>query len=883
MSTTTKTLKQIRLGDEHNPPRVPLPKEQSLPSSLASLPVWIVWELQWKPDDGKWAKMPHQLLNGQARTKGWNAPGNQATLATCLEWIRSKPGRETRWGVGFIGKEDGPCALDFDDVLDEAGNIKNPDVAAWVDSTRGELFWEKSISGSGLHAFGIGLNLKGQGRNFTLVKGGSFETLVGNRYCAVTGDRFADSALELGDLSPIYKEVSREAKQGKNPENPGKTTGPATETPRKTGVSTPTPTGGKELREVLRDRARAYMDALAPSVSGNQGHATLMKAAVVLVKGWGYGDPSRAGGWEEDGYALFSDYNARALPPESPEQIAHKWKSAKGGNASEGKNFYADVLRDHQDFQARHSSSGSPHAAPSQPAKGDWGPIGVVEDDEAREVKKPPLHTLPEKIAKYIRNQAERMNAPEDFGALALLTSAGAMVGNAGVARLRGGRLVSCVLWAAGVANPGRTKSAPMEETTKQIKDADLRLISGFNKRLRKWKKTKEEKEKTQEPFLQPMPRKPALYLNDFTMAGLADAHANNPKGFLVFQDEITQFVRSMNQFDGGKTGGASSDRSKHLEAWGSSSMKISRKSVDSDLVVPRCHYPILGTIQPDLLTELRSQKNGVATRDGFLDRFLFVFPKDLPARGAINLEKCHEGENAVKQMFEKLIELDMRMWLPGSNIVVSGEAWRNGDPIHGIDGDDENAPGLDEFIPDPRGDDYLDITHEGWETWRQVSDEFAKERNHPHLNPALQGAFSKMEAYYLRLANIIQHVWWACGEAPKRNISAEAILAAAEWADYFKDHMRKAYGVMAQRTLGKDAVVGLAWVRKHKGDTFIRTDIRDATRDRLDRCPKRLAAVLEELEAANVIRPIEVSKTEARGRGRPPSRFEINPALRGK
>ena len=139
------------------------------------------------------------------------------------------------------------------------------------------------------------------------------------------------------------------------------------------------------------------------------------------------------------------------------------------------------------------------------------------------------------------------------------------------------------------------------------------------------------------------------------------------------------------------------------------------------------------------------------------------------------------------------------------------------------------------------------------------------------------------MEAYYLRLANIIQHVWWACGEAPKRNISAEAILAAAEWADYFKDHMRKAYGVMAQRTLGKDAVVGLAWVRKHKGDTFIRTDIRDATRDRLDRCPKRLAAVLEELEAANVIRPIEVSKTEARGRGRPPSRFEINPALRGK
>ena len=876
MSTATKSLKQIRLGDEYNPPLVPLPDEQSLPPSLASLSIWIVWEIHWDPEDQKWKKMPHQLLpTGQAQMKGWNTPGNQTTLATCLKWIQSKPKRKGSWGVGFIGKEHGACALDFDDVLDEAGNIKNSDVAAWVESTKRELFWEQSVSGSGLHAFGNGLELNGQGKNFPLVKGGSFETLVGNRFCAVTGNRFAESALELGDLSPIYKEVSREAKQDKNH---GEMTVPATETPRNTGVSMPTFVGGKDFREVLRDRARAYVEKMPPSVSGSDGHGALMDAAVNLVKGWGYGDPFRAEMWEEDGRAIFEEYNARAIPPESREQVDHKWNSAKKGTA-EGKDLYAGALKDHEEFKARHPPSGSPHATTSKAAKGDWGPIGTVEDDEAREVKRPPLHTLPGKIANYIRNQAERMNAPEDFGALALLVSAGSMVGNAGIALLKGGRRVSCVIWGAGVANPGKTKSAPMEEMTEQIKDADSRFISEHNKKMRRWRQAKEEFEKGEHggTFTKPQPQQQALYLNDFTIEKLASTHSVNPKGLLVYQDEITQFVRSMNQYNAG--GG--SDRSKHLEAWGSAQMKVSRKGAPCDLVVKRPHYGILGTIQPDFLSELATQKGNESSRDGFIDRFLFVYPKELPARGAVDVEKDLESERALKAMFTKLIELDVKLRLPGTGIVITANAWRDGEPINGFDEDAPDAPGSDEFVADVRDEDCLVITKEGWEAWKKVSAAFADERNGPHLEKALDGAWSKLEAYYLRIANIIQHIWWACGEAAQRNISAEAIEAAAEWAHYLKDHIRKAYGVMAQKTLGKDAVVGLDWVKKQKGETFTKSDIRTGIRSRLNRCPKRLAAVLDELESANVIRPVEMTKTDGRGRGKPPVRYEINPAIR--
>jgi KaiC/GvpD/RAD55 family RecA-like ATPase len=74
------------------------------------------------------------------------------------------------------------------------------------------------------------------------------------------------------------------------------------------------------------------------SRDGQNGHGQLMKVAVALKHGFGYGDGSRALAWESDGKAIFEDFNRRG-DPESPAQLAHKWASA----TTSGKDLFREV------------------------------------------------------------------------------------------------------------------------------------------------------------------------------------------------------------------------------------------------------------------------------------------------------------------------------------------------------------------------------------------------------------------------------------------------------------------------------------------------------------------------------------------------------------
>ena len=71
----------------------------------------------------------------------------------------------------------------------------------------------------------------------------------------------------------------------------------------------------------LVERARAYLKKLPPSVSGQGGHKTLYKAAMVLVDGFGFD--------HDTAMPLFLEYNERpAGDPENEHQLEHKLADA---------------------------------------------------------------------------------------------------------------------------------------------------------------------------------------------------------------------------------------------------------------------------------------------------------------------------------------------------------------------------------------------------------------------------------------------------------------------------------------------------------------------------------------------------------------------------
>lgn len=73
-------------------------------------------------------------------------------------------------------------------------------------------------------------------------------------------------------------------------------------------------------RSSLIDRARAYVDTFAPSVSGSNGHGQTFDVAQCLVIGFGLS--------ADDARPIIQEYSRRCLPPWSDAEIEHKLKSA---------------------------------------------------------------------------------------------------------------------------------------------------------------------------------------------------------------------------------------------------------------------------------------------------------------------------------------------------------------------------------------------------------------------------------------------------------------------------------------------------------------------------------------------------------------------------
>lgn len=397
---SASSLKNTRLSDPSAPPQIKIPDRDLFPSSLAGLKVFCPWQLEWSPKDSKWKKRPHRI---GSKAKGypdeWNNPKNLHTMEEVLLWIKNNPEGRTLlpgekaagWGVGMVGilGEGNPVALDFDNVVDKSGNITNPNVKLWIEETNEDLLWERSLSGTGLHAIGFGLELLHEKKEYELHQGGEVELLINKRFCALTGDYFTTIPDAPGSIQSLYQKtwesqsIAEEMRQENSPPPPPPSKPVGVKVPQPLPASKPL--RGKSLRELLKEAAHGWVEKRETSVAGQYGHKSLMEVASVLKWGFGYGDASRAGAWEEDGRAIFADYNARATPPETQEDIGRKWMESKGSGT--GRDFFSPILTSHQEFEAKHlfPSSGQ-FSPPKKQAKGREEKGPPLSDDEMEEL-----------------------------------------------------------------------------------------------------------------------------------------------------------------------------------------------------------------------------------------------------------------------------------------------------------------------------------------------------------------------------------------------------------------------------------------------------------------------------------------------------------------
>ncbi len=292
--------------------------------------------------------------------------------------------------------------------------------------------------------------------------------------------------------------------------------------------------------------------------------------------------------------------------------------------------------------------------------------------------------------------------------------------------------------------------------------------------------------------------------------------------GVAIIRDEILSWVRSMDQYRGGK----GSDRQEYLSLWAAATIKADRKG--GEPIYRPCPVAcVVGGIQPDFVAELHDEAN---RRDGFVERIL---PVVLDLRGG----RWTEATIAPERFADVLAVFEVLDQLPPAD----------------HDDDPKQPVGI--------GVELSLAARERWIAWHDENAALAEEA------PALAGGFyRKLPAHVARFALILHALWHP--DAPEQMVSAARMADAIELGEFFRNHVGRLLPLFGAAGGGHSAgtktrilrILGIPEAQR-EGGWVSRSEIMDRLRNiSADDLSAALAALLA---AGTVERQIESTATK--------------------
>lgn len=471
---------------------------------------------------------------------------------------------------------------------------------------------------------------------------------------------------------------------------------------------------------------------------------------------------------------------------------------------------------------------------------------------------------LPESFRAWLMDVAERVQCPPDFPAVAAMVSLATVVGRqCGIRPKRADDwLVVPNLWGAIVGRPGTLKSPALSEPLKPLRRLEGKAREIHAEALREHEAAcliaTERKAVGKEAIRRALkqnqdpaslawetagdtPASPARqrYLtSDSTVEALGELLAANPRGLLVFRDELTGLLRSLERE------GQETSRAFYLESWnatdGFTYDRIGRGTVD----IPAVCLSVLGGIQPGPLgAYLSGAMAGGGGDDGLLQRFqLTVWPDVTGEWRDVDRWPDSQAKALAWATFERLDRLDLRAL--------------------GAEQDKEDG------IP------YLRFDDAAQELFREWRGELERRLRAGEEHPALEAHLAKYRSLVPSLA-LLRHL----ADHPEGGpVGEDACLAACAWAEYLEGHARRLYApaVAGESHAGRELLRHLI-----RGDLTGPFTLREVTRKgwrSLDRTGALGALDLlaeHGYLAAEVRNPTEIG-------GRPSLLYHINPQIGG-
>jgi hypothetical protein len=382
-----------------------------------------------------------------------------------------------------------------------------------------------------------------------------------------------------------------------------------------------------------------------------------------------------------------------------------------------------------------------------------------------------PVDAMPRGTRTLIKEAAAAIGCAPDLVAQPMLVVLGSAIGNSRVIELKKGWQESAAIYGAVIAARGEKKTpalkvaiAPATVAQAELRKEYREKRKQYEEELREWEVQK--KDAAKDGYAAPAPPEEpdmlSTLVEDTTVEALARVLEVTPRGVVAFRDELSGWVRSMDQY---KQGGRGADRQFWLSTYSNTYARVDRKTKKEPLIIERPFVGVFGGIQPTVLPEL-----GSGREDGMLDRFLFAYPEPVPSEWTDD-DISEEARESYARLYRKLRDLYMPM-----------NKYDSPDPVR--------------VFFSPPAKDLL----------KRAVNELRREMYAPGFPTRLKGPWSKLEGYLGRLCLILA-LCRAVDQGAAEIVEEDDVLCAVGLVDYFKQMARRVYVGL----YGEDTDDGLA------------------------------------------------------------------------
>jgi hypothetical protein len=413
---------------------------------------------------------------------------------------------------------------------------------------------------------------------------------------------------------------------------------------------------------------------------------------------------------------------------------------------------------------------------------------------------------LPGALGEFAAQQAFDLQVPPDFIAIPLLIAAataigkefrmapkahatwseraclwGGIIGDVGDGKTPSFNAAFSPTWAMQAKFREQFQEAfeAYESKARLAKMVDKQWQKEVAKALAKGLPAPERPDDAQAPE-RPAPRQ--LTTNDVTQEKIAELMQQNPRGIMLYRDELSGWFRSFNQYRPG------SDEQFYLQCHAGGPWLQHRKS--TDIIIPDVYLNICGGFQPDVVAEVLARRPGKAD-SGMAARFSLLVWPDRLSRQWVDNSPDRELRSRVIGLFAQLLEKD-----PEAFVGARPEGASHFSPLR--------------FTPEAQ-----EIFRDWYIAHQRALDEI--ERATP-----LKGHFAKFDGLFATLALVHHLTRHTLGEPvePARVDAITAIAVRRFIDDYLRPHARKIYRHLG-RDPGFDGAKKIArWILENPGIT---------------------------------------------------------------